>query len=114
MIASEQARVFLAMAVCGAALGVAYDGLALLRRGLRLGPAATGVLDLAFGALCAAGMICVALVMQVDPFRWYEFAGVATGMLLYALSMGTFVRFVSKTVRKVIKKSGHSGEENSK
>lgn len=96
---------FLAMAVCGAALGGAYDCCMLLRRGLGMGAVMTGVLDLGFGALCAAGMIATALVMRTDPFRWYEFAGVAAGMTLYAISLGTIVRFVYKTVRKVVKKS---------
>ena len=51
---AEQARIFLAMALCGAAVACAYDGSLALRRALGLGRVLSGALDLAMGALSAA------------------------------------------------------------
>lgn len=105
MSTAEQARVFLAMMVCGVGLAAAYDAGLLLRRALALGAVATGFLDLLYGALCAVGMTLAALAMRVDPFRLYTFAGIAAGMVLYQFSMGTIVRKMCQLTRKNVKKS---------
>ena len=105
MTAAEQARVFLAMAGCGAGLAAAYDVTGLLRRALKMGRVLTGIVDLLYGALCALAMTLTALVMRVSPFRLYAFAGVAAGMALYAASMGTIVRKMCEFVRKFVIKS---------
>ena len=105
MSTAEQARVFLAMMICGAGLGAAYDVGMLLRRTLGLGAVLSGAFDLLFGVLCAGGMTGAALLMRVDPFRLYAFAGVAAGMALYAGTVGTIVRYLRGFVRKFVKKS---------
>lgn len=105
MRTAEQARVFLAMALCGAVCAAAYDALRLLARAIGGGRILVGAVDLLFGPLCAAGMTATALVMLVDPFRWYEFAGVLLGIALYAASIGTFVRFIYDCTRKIVQKS---------
>lgn len=99
MQTAEQARVFLAMLLTGAALGAAYDAIMLLRLWLGAGRVLTGALDLCFGALCAAGISAAALVMRAEAFRWYVFAGVLVGMGLYFVSAGTIVRFVCRKIR---------------
>lgn len=104
MTALEQTRVFLAMALCGAACAAVYDAArALLARagGRLLAQAA----DLFFGPLVAAGMTATALRMLADPLRAYEFAGVTLGAALYAATIGTFVRFAYSFVKKMCKKS---------
>ena len=50
-------------------------------------------------------MTGAALLMRVDPFRLYAFAGVAAGMALYAGTIGTIVRYLRGFVRKFVKKS---------
>lgn len=110
MAPEEQARVFLAMMLCGAVLGAAYDAGMLLRRAAHAGRILTGALDLSFGALCAAGMTATALAMRVNPFRWYEFAGVAAGMAAYMISIGTIVRFLCAAVQKFAPKKKKPGD----
>ena len=105
MSAAEQARVFLAMALCGALCACVYDALRLALRAAGGGLALAGVADLLLGAICAAGMTATGLVMMCDPFRWFEFAGMALGMGLYALTIGTFVRHTYKIVKRIGKKS---------
>ena len=100
MSAAEQARVFLAMALCGALCAAAYDALRCLAKAAGGGAVLCGAADLLFGILCAAGMTATALAMRTDPFRWFEFAGVALGCALYALTIGTFVRSIYKLFRK--------------
>ena len=94
MTVADQARVFLAMALCGALLGAVHDALAPLRRGVL-----TVAADALFGVLCALGMIAVGLRMEAEPLRLYAFAGVMTGGALYAVTIGTIVRKVSECVR---------------
>lgn len=100
MTVAEQARAFLAMALCGAALGAADDVLALFRRGAAL----TALADIGLGLLAAAGVIAAALVLQCEAFRLYVLLGVACGFALYRASLGTIVRFLAKRIGKLSKK----------
>lgn len=79
------------MAALGAAMGLCYDLLGLMRRGW-LG---TGAADLLFGALCASGMTLIALELRMSPFRLYAFAGVGLGMAAYAATLGRLFRFLA-------------------
>jgi len=113
MTPQEQLRVFLAMVLCGAALGAAYDALWLSRILLFQGKAALAAEDLLFGLLCAAGMIAAALCLEVDVFRLYTLAGTAAGMALYRVSVGTALRVSMRSIGKMIKKRGE-GQKNKK
>lgn len=92
MSPAEQARTLLAMALCGAALGVVYDALRLLGRVLPGGRITEGALDLCFGVVCAAGIAAAALRLQVEAFRWYTLLGALLGMALYRASLGAALR----------------------
>lgn len=97
---AQQARILLAMALCGAAVACAYDGSLALRRVLGLGRVLCAALDLAMGALAAAAMTATALCLRTDPMRLFAFAGVAAGFGLYRASMGTLVRKMDACVKK--------------
>lgn len=105
MSASEQARVFLAMALCGALCGAIYDALRMVAGAIGGGRFLCGAVDLLFGLLCAVGMAATALVMGTDPFRWFEVGGLLLGIALYGLTIGTFVRYIYKRIGKLGKKS---------
>ena len=99
MTVMEQARVFGAMGICGAALGAVYDVLRLILRGGFM-----PVLDLALGVAAAAGMILTALMLETEAFRLYAFAGVLLGIGLYMLTIGAIIRKMSGVVRNFVKK----------
>lgn len=101
MTVPEQARAFLAMALCGALLGAAYDALGVLRRGALL----TGAADLLFGVLGAGMVIAAALVLLCEACRLYTLLGVAAGFALYQSSVGTLVRFLAKKARGLTKQT---------
>ena len=104
---AQQARVFLAMALCGAAVACVYDGSLVLRRALELGHVLSGALDLAMGALSAAAMALTALRLRVDPLRAYAFAGVAAGFSLYRFSLGALARAIhAATARRAGRRDG--------
>ena len=109
MTPAEQARAFLAMALCGGLLGAAYDLLGIVRRG----PWRTALADVAFGLCTALGVIATALVLRCEAFRLYVLLGVLAGFGLYTCSWGIFVRFLTKRVgglaQKVEKKAKKSG-----
>lgn len=100
MTVDEQARAFLAMALCGALLGAVYDALGVLRRGRLL----TAAADLLFGVLAAAGVIATALTLRCEAFRLYTLLGAGTGFALYQCSIGTAVRFLKGKFKKMSEK----------
>lgn len=100
MNAGDQARIFLAMLLCGACVGALHDLLALFRRSVVLAAAA----DILLGILLAAGMIAMGIRLGCDPFRLYAFAGVFLGWAAYVVSLGTIVRVLIKSFTKLSKK----------
>ena len=84
------------MALLGAGLAAVYDLLCGLRRMLRAGRVMTAALDLAFGALCAAGIIAAGLMLQEQITRGYLHAGTLCGAALYAGTAGTAVRWAGR------------------
>lgn len=107
---AEQARVLLAMILCGAALGAGYDALWLLRKAVLRGGIARGVLDVCFGCVCAMGIAGTAVLLRVEALRGFTLAGAAAGMALWRGSIGTMLRSVYGRVRllgiKMAKKNG--------
>ena len=101
MTVMDQARAFLAMALCGALLGAVYDALGALRRGRLL----TAAADLLFGVLAAAAVIAAALALRCGAYRLYTLLGVVTGFALYQCSIGTTVRFLKGRFRKLSEKA---------
>lgn len=97
MTVIEQARAFLAMALCGALAGAVHDMLGVLRRGRLL----TAVADLLLGVLTALAVIAAALALCCEAFRLYTLLGVCAGFALYACSLGTIVRFLRGKVRRL-------------
>ena len=104
MIAAEQARAFLVMALCGAVCGAAYDGMMLIRHALGVGAWLGGTLDLLFGAAAAVGMTMAGLFLRMDPFRLYAFAGVALGALLWFATGGALGRRTAGVLGKIVQK----------
>ena len=100
MTVAEQARSFAAMALCGACVGAAHDGLWVLRRNVWMTMAA----DLALGLFLAAGVIAAALHMRCEAFRMYTFLGVMAGWAIYAMTLGTIVRVLRRNFIKLSEK----------
>lgn len=88
MTVGEQVRALLAMALCGALLGCAYEVMGLLRRG----PVTTAAADVLFGLLAAAAVIATALAIRCEAFRLYTLLGTVGGFGLYEGTIGTAVR----------------------
>lgn len=96
----NQGRVFAAMMLCGAALGLMYDVLAFCRRGRMM----TAIADLLLAPLGAGVVIAAALLLRCEAFRLFVLMGMAFGWMIYALSLGTIVRFLIKGLAKMSKK----------
>lgn len=105
MTVAEQGRVFLAMTLVGAGLGCLLQALMMLCRAVRAGALLRGAAELLFGPCCAAGIIGGALKMQTEAFRWYVFAGVLAGMLIYGATLGALVGWFAGGVFRFVKKS---------
>ena len=87
-IDAQQMQIFLAMVLCGTALGAVYDALEWIRKCV-LKRHKPGIFDgLLFGVLCAGGIVFTALALRIDAFRWYTLLGAGAGMGLYAVTVG--------------------------
>ena len=104
MTPQEQLRVLLAMMLCGAALGAAYDALWLLRTAFFRGGAGQAAADLIFSLLCAGGVAAASVRLRVDALRFYTLAGTLCGMALYRASAGALLRSGVHGVKKMTKK----------
>lgn len=102
---AEQARLFAAMALCGAAMGAAYDAAAAMHALLGGGRALRAALDMAFGLCFACAMIAAGLRLRADPFRLYAFAGAAAGFAVYMTTLGAIVRILKRKMESFVKKS---------
>jgi len=100
MTVADQARVFAAMMLCGAAIGMLHDLLAVCRGN----PYFTAVADLLLGIGGGLGVIAVGLMLCCDPFRLYTALGVGGGWTVYALSLGRGVRILAAAFEKLSKK----------
>lgn len=105
MSPAEQARAFLAMALCGVLCGAAHDALAALRCMTGVGRRMTAAADVLLGVFCAAAMTATALFLQTEPFRLYAFAGVALGAGAYAATVGAGIRRIGRFIGRSVKKS---------
>lgn len=94
MIAAQQARAFLAMLLCGAACALAHDAARLTGWLLGGRTAFSAMMDLALGAVLAAGMTVTGLMLGMSPMRLYLFAGVGLGAALWYASGGMAARRV--------------------
>ena len=106
MTPREELRVLLAMILCGAALGVVYDGLWMLRKAFFPGRAALAMMDLLYGPVCALGVIAAAFLLRVDALRLYILGGALCGMILQRITAGVFLRSMVQRVKKLAKKNG--------
>ncbi|MBR3795041.1 MAG: hypothetical protein IKK34_03280 [Clostridia bacterium] len=105
MTVGEQAYVFAVMTAGGAALGMLYDVLALLRCALRAGGLLNGVLDGVYGLGCGVSAVLLALRMQAEAFRLYVLLGILLGLALYMGMIGAPVRVLAANIRMRVKKS---------
>ncbi len=115
MTAAEQGRVFLAMTLIGAGLGGLLQGILLLCRVGGVGVLLRAAAELSFGIGCTAAIVAGALQMRTEAFRWYVFAGAATGMLVYGATIGAGVRWLADKIFKKVgirAKRGKDGQEN--
>lgn len=105
MTVQQQAYAFAAMAGCGCALGIVYDLLAAAASLSGGGRAIRAVLDVFFCLLCAAALILTALFLRTQAARGYVFAAATLGFAAYMGTAGRIVRYLSKKIRKNVRKN---------
>lgn len=91
-----QARVFLAMAGCGAAAAALYDLMSLARRGQSRG---AWIMEVLF-ALAAGAMLFAAMARTGQgSLRGYVLLGAAVGWFLYAASVSVILKWIGGKFR---------------
>lgn len=97
---AEQARVLLAMVLCGALLAMAYDALCALRHALGTGRAMREATDTLYGMAAAAAITAAGLLLRTDVLRWYTLGGALLGVALYRCGPGALLRAAISLARK--------------
>ncbi|MBP5242292.1 MAG: spore cortex biosynthesis protein YabQ [Clostridia bacterium] len=97
-----QIYVFFCCLLCGAASGVIYDFLYLVKKfiaGKRVGFS----LDVLFFLVFAGIYIFVSVLFNLPPFRLYMFCGCMIGLLIYLKSLHLCLTFVIKKLYNIWK-----------
>jgi spore cortex biosynthesis protein YabQ len=95
-----QSQIFLMMLYAGAAVGLWYDALRLVRYMLRAGRALAFALDIVFGVGSAALVIAFMLKANYVELRLYALLGALCGLVLYAFTISPVVLLVYQHVKK--------------
>ena len=95
MTVQHQAIAFAAMALCGACSGMAHDLLGVFRRNALV----AAIADFALGVFCAGSIVTAALYIRCDAFRLYTLLGVLMGWMIYAATLGMFLRVLRRRLR---------------
>ncbi len=120
---AQQTRAFLYAALLGLSLGFFYDILRALRMALGAGRLLTGVLDLIFCFVSAAGFFAVTLAFCQGQIRSYGLTGTGLGAVLYFVGPSPFLlsllapaaRFIHRLPGKIqvfLRKTRSEGEES--
>ena len=88
-------------------MGAAFDLLGMLCRHAWMRNAG----DLFLGVFGAAGVIAAALVLRCEAFRMYTLLGVASGWVIYAVTLGWIVRILRRKFMKLSKKVINSAKD---
>lgn len=100
----NQAYVFLMMCVVGLLIGVLYDAFRVLRKHIKPGYNITGVTDMVFWVLVSIGVFGAIFYLNSGQIRWFEFAGVIIGSVIYFLSISLYIRIILEYTAKTIYK----------
>lgn len=101
---STQIFIFAMMLLCGAACGFLYDLFRAVRKVVEMNKIWVSLCDIAFWALCTAAAFGVARRTNHGELRWFEFAGMAGGALLYYLLLGNLAaEWLSILLRRLLR-----------
>ena len=87
-----QARIFLAMAGCGAAAAALYDAMTLARKAFE--GRGAWVAEVLFAAAAGAMLFAAMVRTQQSGLRGYILLGAAVGWFLYACSVSAMLRWI--------------------
>ncbi len=99
----SQFYIFLICILIGAAGGLLYDAVALLRAPFSARPV-RWISDGLFCILFAAVFLVVSVALELPSVRFYMFLGLLAGFALYLKSLHKIVAFITKKVYNIFKK----------
>lgn len=102
MNGADQFYVFMISVCCGAAGGLLYDALGIVRAPFRV-PAVRIVTDILFCAAFAALYLAVCVALSLPDLRFYSFAACVLGFFLYLKSFHKIVAFFGRKIYNKMK-----------
>ena len=101
-----QTITFFSCIAFGMAMGIIYTLFAAIRRVFTLKKTATFVIDQCFWIIGIVMFFCMLHITCGGEIKWYEFAGMFLGLILYLAGMSRFfypvMFYIVKTVKKII------------
>ncbi len=102
--AADQSFIFLCCILCGAFIGILFDLFRIIRRIIPAGNIATLIEDIVFWII-TLGIVCYcALIINYGALRWYMFASISVGALLYFLTISRIVIYIAIFIITIVKK----------
>lgn len=91
---SNQANVFLAMALCGCLVGIVFDLFRILRKFIKMNCIWVNITDVFFIVCCLCIVFTTLIYFNNGQLRWYEFLGLFLGTLLYFLCISKPIMYI--------------------
>ncbi len=101
---TNQAFIFLSSVVAGLIVGFVFDIFRILRKVIKTSNIITYLEDILFWILVAIIIFTLVFVTNNGELRWYEFLGVALGVIFYQLVFSMYIIKISVKVIEIIKK----------
>ncbi len=101
---TNQAFIFLSSVAAGLIVGFVFDIFRILRKVIKTSNVITYIEDILFWILVAIIIFILVFVTNNGELRWYEFLGVALGVIFYHLLFSMYIIKISVKIINIIKK----------
>jgi len=102
--AADQSFIFICCIACGVIIGILFDIFRIIRQIVPAGTTITFIEDLIFWVITLVVVCYFALTLNYGVIRWYMFASMGIGAVMYFLSLSRIVMLFSMLVIMLIKK----------
>lgn len=101
----NQIYLFLVYLICGSIIGVFFDIFRILRKSFKTSDFVTYIEDLLFGIITGLFLIFVIFIFNNGELRFYIFAALALGLILYFVTISKLFIKISVYILVTAKKS---------
>lgn len=103
-ISINQAYLFIIYLICGAVIGIFFDGFRILRKSFKTSDFITYIEDIIFGILTGIFLIFMLFIFNNGELRFFIFLAIILGLTIYLLTISKYFIKVNVKIIVTIKK----------